>query len=1471
MTNFRKLLALSMAVTLCLFLGVAPARAESITQDGLKVTLSTDQDAYDTGDPIQSELMVTNTNASAVENVSLIQLVPDGYELADAYEAESETVSLEPGESLTLSSVYNPTVEINGEDNKEDDNGSGETRNTAGETGNTTGGNTTGGKGSNSGGTTGRTTGKTSGTVSNTAASGKVTASIAKTGDNTNVVLWVVLFGAALTGIIVLIRMKKKNRSRLLSMLLCIVLGGSTLNVTDLRAEEVPSGKTVRITETVSVGDTSVELHGEVAYDPITDDPGTEDEAPVDTDGDGLPDYLEEAFGTDPENPDTDGDGLSDYTECIEIISDPLNPDSDDNGIPDGEEDADADGLTNIREVELGTDLSDADTDADGLTDAEEADVYDTNPVAADTDGDGLVDGDEIILGLDPMNPVSDGSTPDAERTIQQELDSDRVDEALLEDNLLIPSVDGAVPGNLNRNVSIEEDPVYVLENNRAAVGKQVLVKTSYPEGTDLHLNFAYEEGDKRSGFYIIVRYEDGEFVPCKTTQEEGYIWTEAAEGTYFVFDAEKLLIDLDIPIRNYETMGLSDSDADDTVSMDITALSVGSDNEVSDEWYNENYVILDENGMQSELSEYNSSAEGMKSSADEESSDETAEAETAGSDDTEIFTAETAGEAMESFVETEESLSEAEGTDGFDGVEESAAAETVDPAETEEPVQAAEQEATVSEPAETAADANIVETILEDGGQLILRSYFDSGDAPASSSPIITGHEVSGQADIVFVIDTTGSMSGAINNVVRNIESFVDTLETEYSVKANFALVDYKDITCDEETLLVKNGSTAWYSDVSAFKSKVSSLVVTGGGDTPETPIDGLGMARNLDWRTNANKFIILVTDAGYKTDNVYGYESMEEMAAELADSEIITSVISDTGYQSSYKTLYETTDGVFGNIYADFHTVLLSLADKIGEIVNDGSWVLLDDYQIIKLNQPYDAESDYSSDSDSLSDAAELGDVTVSNVKPYIDWVLKNYKVPEGMYDDPTTVDVFKYKSNPILEDTDYDGVQDNREFNEKNRRNPTAKGKMLGYYDVAEAEYTLDYRAFFDSATKYSSKLASASLIFANTIYSDTGFHYTDAPDSDITMIQSMMLQHGFNSIVDYSIGSGSDKLGLSPIHDDDLSEVAIGYHTVTYKNKTKTILGVVVRGTNGTLEEWSSNFDIGNPDTWTSAEHRGFKVAESRIKQAVDQYVSTYLSGTGNIVYWVTGHSRGAAIANILSAELIDEGKSVFGYTYATPATTTSSSRSDARYNSIFNFTNTSDIVTCVPITQWNFGRYGKTFGMTMEVDLESGTEWSRQTSQGLYNALKPSHINTLTQLVAKYCAATREEVYEPSGAQNITSEQYDMISKRALKYCTAEKRAVFSGYKLKPTPAFFFQLGAEIYKGNDTEKSNALELISDFLMEFRNASAIITITIRLFAGNDKAIHDLKNLIKNADLSYVGDGHAPATYYVLMQYL
>jgi hypothetical protein len=115
-----------------------------------------------------------------------------------------------------------------------------------------------------------------------------------------------------------------------------------------------------------------------------------------DGDADGLTNLGEYQEGTNPTNPDTDSDGMPDGWE-VQYGLDPLNP-------SDADGDGDGDGLTNVQEYGAGTDPANPDTDSDGLSDGWEV-QHGTNPLNPDTDSDGMPDGWEVQYGLDPLDP----------------------------------------------------------------------------------------------------------------------------------------------------------------------------------------------------------------------------------------------------------------------------------------------------------------------------------------------------------------------------------------------------------------------------------------------------------------------------------------------------------------------------------------------------------------------------------------------------------------------------------------------------------------------------------------------------------------------------------------------------------------------------------------------------------------------------------------------------------------------------------------------------------------------------------------------------------------------------------------------------------------------------------------------------------------------------------------------------------
>jgi hypothetical protein len=90
---------------------------------------------------------------------------------------------------------------------------------------------------------------------------------------------------------------------------------------------------------------------------------------------------------------DTDGDGLPNY----------LDPDSDNDGLNDG------------AEIAAGSNPLRADTDGDGLSDFDEVTVHHTNPTVVDTDGDGYTDLIEVAMGTNPtvVTPPDDPALPE--------------------------------------------------------------------------------------------------------------------------------------------------------------------------------------------------------------------------------------------------------------------------------------------------------------------------------------------------------------------------------------------------------------------------------------------------------------------------------------------------------------------------------------------------------------------------------------------------------------------------------------------------------------------------------------------------------------------------------------------------------------------------------------------------------------------------------------------------------------------------------------------------------------------------------------------------------------------------------------------------------------------------------------------------------------------------------------------------
>lgn len=160
-----------------------------------------------------------------------------------------------------------------------------------------------------------------------------------------------------------------------------------------------------------------------------------------------------------------------------------------------------------------------------------------------------------------------------------------------------------------------------------------------------------------------------------------------------------------------------------------------------------------------------------------------------------------------------------------------------------------------------------------------------------------------------------------------------------------------------------------------------------------------------------------------------------------------------------------------------------------------------------------------------------------------------------------------------------------------------------------------------------------------------------------------------------------------------------------------DETKLIY-VIIKGTTGS--EWYGNFNVAskeNQGVYNSENDGKHYSFESSAKALVRDLDERYKNQPNKIKYVVTGHSRGAAVANIVAKELTDKKnsdnkekfdsriESVYGYTFATP--TTISKNEQGNYKNIFNFCFDDDFVTYMPLSDsnWQYGRYGITYCAT----------------------------------------------------------------------------------------------------------------------------------------------------------------------------
>ena len=189
------------------------------------------------------------------------------------------------------------------------------------------------------------------------------------------------------------------------------------------------------------------------------------------------------------------------------------------------------------------------------------------------------------------------------------------------------------------------------------------------------------------------------------------------------------------------------------------------------------------------------------------------------------------------------------------------------------------------------------------------------------------------------------------------------------------------------------------------------------------------------------------------------------------------------------------------------------------------------------------------------------------------------------------------------------------------------------------------------------------------------------------------------------------------------------VAIGQKVITdHSDNDYILVPIAIRG-QGYEAEWYSNTTIG-----TTGEAEGFASSADAVFIELQNYISNYnledAVSKGKVKFWITGYSRGGAVANLTAKRIIEAycsgtstetSNQVYAYCFEAPKGGVNSALQldKSKYYCIHNSINPVDLVPFVAPEEMGFIRYGVDHynpGSTDTSVTEDTTVWSYVQNQ-----------------------------------------------------------------------------------------------------------------------------------------------------------
>lgn len=172
---------------------------------------------------------------------------------------------------------------------------------------------------------------------------------------------------------------------------------------------------------------------------------------------------------------------------------------------------------------------------------------------------------------------------------------------------------------------------------------------------------------------------------------------------------------------------------------------------------------------------------------------------------------------------------------------------------------------------------------------------------------------------DVVFAVDTTGSMGGLLEGAKRTVWSIASHIRaTDPNADVRIGLVAYRDVTDNYVTK-----PFALTTDLDSVYAELASYTASGGGDFPEHVDAAIDVSlHKMLWRSDAKKLLFVVGDAPPHPEPVGGVPSHVALAREAADSGIVINTIrcgDNASAQVAFQRIAELGHGDFSTIRQD------------------------------------------------------------------------------------------------------------------------------------------------------------------------------------------------------------------------------------------------------------------------------------------------------------------------------------------------------------------------------------------------------------------------------------------------------------------------------------------------------------------------------------------------------------------------